>query len=255
MPAGTRIEFEYRFDNSAANPHNPFDPPRRVRFGQESTDEMATLTLQLTVPDLVARQHLVEANLRRDLEKVGYDTNLLCRLTGLLREMKRVDEALATIAEVRERDPDSAQGLSEYGLCLEEAGRLPDAERALAAAVDRDPSQNVARMRLASMLARSGRTAVAIPMFEAALRWSPGLPALHNNLATACFAENRLERAERHYLRTLQLDDQHFGAWFNLGRVLIAMGRKDDARKALLRAGRLRPGEAAVEAALRSLGN
>ncbi|MFY9344409.1 MAG: hypothetical protein WAT39_18090, partial [Planctomycetota bacterium] len=73
LPAGTRVEFEYRYDNSAGNPQNPSRPPVRVRYGQDSTDEMASLTLQVTTADVAARLVLGEAGLRRDLQRAGYD--------------------------------------------------------------------------------------------------------------------------------------------------------------------------------------
>jgi mono/diheme cytochrome c family protein len=38
-PAGSRLEFTGRFDNSAANPANP-DPTKRVRWGAQTYDEM-----------------------------------------------------------------------------------------------------------------------------------------------------------------------------------------------------------------------
>lgn len=38
--AGTRFDVEAVFDNSAANPHNPSDPPVDVKFGEQTTDEM-----------------------------------------------------------------------------------------------------------------------------------------------------------------------------------------------------------------------
>jgi hypothetical protein len=45
LPAGTRVDAWYRFDNSAANPANPSSPPRRVRWGPKTTDEMVELVL------------------------------------------------------------------------------------------------------------------------------------------------------------------------------------------------------------------
>jgi len=41
LPRGTTIELRAWFDNSAKNPNNPNDPPRPVRFGERTTDEMA----------------------------------------------------------------------------------------------------------------------------------------------------------------------------------------------------------------------
>ena len=45
LPAGTRVEMEFTYDNSAANPHNPNNPPKRVVYGPGSLDEMAGLHL------------------------------------------------------------------------------------------------------------------------------------------------------------------------------------------------------------------
>jgi Copper type II ascorbate-dependent monooxygenase, C-terminal domain. len=47
LPADTRLEMEFLYDNSDANPHNPSHPPRRVRWGPDSTDEMAGLHLNV----------------------------------------------------------------------------------------------------------------------------------------------------------------------------------------------------------------
>jgi hypothetical protein len=38
--AGTRFEVEGIYDNTAKNPNNPFNPPRDIFFGEETTNEM-----------------------------------------------------------------------------------------------------------------------------------------------------------------------------------------------------------------------
>jgi len=50
LPKGTKIELEYVYDNSADNPHNPSRPPVRVRFGEQTKDEMALAFLGLVLP-------------------------------------------------------------------------------------------------------------------------------------------------------------------------------------------------------------
>ena len=45
LPKGTKIEVRLTYDNSEDNPNNPNDPPRRVRWGLQSTDEMGSITL------------------------------------------------------------------------------------------------------------------------------------------------------------------------------------------------------------------
>ena len=47
LPAGTRLDAEIEWDNSADNPANPSDPPVRVTWGEQSRDEMGSVTLQV----------------------------------------------------------------------------------------------------------------------------------------------------------------------------------------------------------------
>jgi hypothetical protein len=47
LPAGTRLEMEFQYDNSDGNPRNPFRPARRIAWGPDSTDEMAGLHVQV----------------------------------------------------------------------------------------------------------------------------------------------------------------------------------------------------------------
>jgi hypothetical protein len=51
LPAGTRLEMEFRYDNSARNPRNPNSPPRRVTWGPGAADEMAGMHWNVTVDD------------------------------------------------------------------------------------------------------------------------------------------------------------------------------------------------------------
>ena len=47
LPEGTRLEMDFIYDNSAANPRNPSVPPQRTLWGPDSTDEMAGLHVQV----------------------------------------------------------------------------------------------------------------------------------------------------------------------------------------------------------------
>ncbi len=47
FPAGTRLDAEWTFDNSAGNPANPSNPPKPVKFGEQTTDEMGAVLLDV----------------------------------------------------------------------------------------------------------------------------------------------------------------------------------------------------------------
>ena len=52
LPKGSKIDVTITYDNSADNPHNPCNPPRRVQFGMQSFDEMGAVVFQaMTVSD------------------------------------------------------------------------------------------------------------------------------------------------------------------------------------------------------------
>ena len=42
---GTRFHVEAFYDNSAKNPNNPFNPPRRITYGEQTENEMCFVFL------------------------------------------------------------------------------------------------------------------------------------------------------------------------------------------------------------------
>lgn len=49
LPRGSRIRIEGYYDNSANNPNQPNNPPKEIRWGEETTDEMFLLILPFTL--------------------------------------------------------------------------------------------------------------------------------------------------------------------------------------------------------------
>jgi len=41
------MDVQVSYDNSTANPSNPSMPPKRVTFGEQSTDEMGAVTIEM----------------------------------------------------------------------------------------------------------------------------------------------------------------------------------------------------------------
>ena len=52
LAKGTVIQLDAYYDNSADNPANPTKPPRRVRWGEQTTDEMCLLGVQVVTDNL-----------------------------------------------------------------------------------------------------------------------------------------------------------------------------------------------------------
>ncbi|MGH9723295.1 MAG: redoxin domain-containing protein [Bryobacteraceae bacterium] len=71
LPAGTRVEMEFIYDNSDRNPRNPSAPPRRVGWGGDSTDEMAGLHLQVIPTRAQDAEELGQALWGKFMRSVG----------------------------------------------------------------------------------------------------------------------------------------------------------------------------------------
>ena len=68
LPKDTRIEMVYTYDNSESNLRNPSHPPIRVRWGEQTSDEMAVLFLGIVLPaleDVPAFQREMALELRK----------------------------------------------------------------------------------------------------------------------------------------------------------------------------------------------
>jgi hypothetical protein len=61
LPKGTKLSTKISYDNSADNPHNPTNPPKRIRWGKESTDEMGSITLQVVASNEAEFPRIQEA--------------------------------------------------------------------------------------------------------------------------------------------------------------------------------------------------
>jgi hypothetical protein len=70
LPAGTHIVMETVHDNSTENIHNPNSPPKRMRWGEQTTDEMSVTILQL-VPTREEDRSKLAAHRRRVLSEVA----------------------------------------------------------------------------------------------------------------------------------------------------------------------------------------
>ncbi len=91
LPQGTRIDTEIHWDNSAENERNPANPPVRVTWGEESKDEMGSITL-VVVPHQQSDYATIRSELatrKRELaplQNAGSDPALARKVAQLLSE-------------------------------------------------------------------------------------------------------------------------------------------------------------------------
>ena len=203
LPKGSVISMRFHYDNSDANPRNPNHPAKRVRGGNQATDEMGHLWLQV-LPRGVAdrRMELQEAIMRHRLDKYPGDFSAHFNLGAL--ELTRGNAAQAT-ADLR-------------------------------AAVNARPEQPVALNTLGAALLTAGNVGEAVGMFERALRENAQYTNARYNLANALAERHEWEQAAIEFREVLRESPNDAGAMAHLGEVLrlwgndmAAAGRFQDA--------------------------
>lgn len=208
LPKGTRLSMDYRFDNSAENPRNPFQPPRRARWGQRSSDEMGDLWIQVLPKNASDLATLIEAFRPKVLSEdaVGYE-------------------------RVLEEDPNNESLHNDLALLYMDLGRSDKAVEHFRRSVEIHPALASTHFNLGTALTMAGRVAESVEEFERALALRPDYATAHNNLANAHLMMGRVDEAIRHYRETLRLEPTHALAHNNLGRALLS--RESDPAEAI----------------------
>jgi Flp pilus assembly protein TadD/mono/diheme cytochrome c family protein len=186
LPAGTTITFEFTYDNSSGNRHNPHRPPQRVTYGQHTTDEMAELWLQVVTRSPADRARLARAARERI-----------------------VREEIIGVEKRLEKDPDNATLHDDVALLHAEAGHLERTAQHFAETVRVRPDSAAAHYNLGNALFRQGRHADAIESLTKALALDPDYALAHDGLGVALYSQGRLVEATSHYRRAVELDPRN----------------------------------------------
>ena len=212
LPKGTVISMRYHYDNSAANPRNPYQPPRRVVAGNQATDEMGHLWLQvLPKPDMISargdrRMELQEALMRHRLEKYPGDFEASFEI-GALR-LARLDPAQAlpmieTAVRIQSDDPEARNLL---GSALVAVGRNTEAIEQFRAAIRLRPDYVTARYNLARALARAGKYDEAIEIYGQIIQQFPRDAQVRDELGELYLKLGKRTEATEYFNQALAID-------------------------------------------------
>ncbi|HLY15982.1 MAG TPA: tetratricopeptide repeat protein [Bryobacteraceae bacterium] len=191
LPKGSVVSLRYHYDNSAANPRNPHQPPQRVRGGNRATDEMAHLWLQvLPRGGQDRRMELQEAIMRHRLDKY----------------------------------PGEFMAQFNLGALMLARGNLTDAATFLRGATAAQPRNPVTLNTLGAVLLAGGQAGEAAALFDRALQANPRYTNAHYNLANALAEQQKWEPAAGEFRKVLADNPEDAGARQHLGEVLRLWG-------------------------------
>jgi Flp pilus assembly protein TadD len=212
LPKGSVISMRYHYDNSSANPRNPNQPPRRVVAGNQATDEMGHLWLQvLPKPDMITvngdrRMELQEALMRHRLEKYPDDFAAHFEI-GALR-LARLDpsQALAMLQIAVGIRPDDPEARNLLGSALVAVGRNTEAIEEFRAAVRLRSDYGTARYNLARALTRAFKFDEAVEDYDQLLKQFPRDAQVRDELGELYLRQGKRAQANEMFSQALAID-------------------------------------------------
>jgi len=240
VPAGTKLEMDYVFDNSDDNPRNPSHPAGRVAWGWRSSDEMADVWIQVMTRTEADRARLgVDVRRKMAMEDVVGCEILVARqpeyadlrndAASLYLELGQPQRALTHFAVVRRLQPQSAVARYNVAVTLEALGRTADAAREYEAALQFDPEYSLAHNNLGSLMVAEGRLDEARQHYERAVASGPANAEARNNLGAVLLASGDHAAAVPYLQEAIRLRSQYPEAHYNLARAYASASRFEEA--------------------------
>lgn len=138
------------------------------------------------------------------------------------------------------RKSENAWGHYMLGLAASKHGDLETAERALTAALERDPDHVKSLLNLSRVLTRAGRAGEAVPYVERAIGIDPTAADGHRVMGLVRDEMGEIDAAIEAFQVALRLDEGDAWSANNLGLVYLRAGRFGEALPPLARAVQLR---------------
>lgn len=200
LPKGTKLVMHYTYDNSTNNVRNPNHPPKQVRYGLQTTDEMAELFFQA----------LTRTPEDRELLAKDYFAKLLQISIHYFRY--RLGYA-----------PDDATAHMRLGRALFATGQAAEALPQLLTATRLKPDDDQAHYELGFFYLLGKKLSEAEPEFQSVIRLNPNDFQAYGNLGYICLQQRRLPEAKSYFETALRLNPDDAVARRNLG--LLNQGR------------------------------
>ncbi|WP_165873554.1 tetratricopeptide repeat protein [Parasulfuritortus cantonensis] len=161
-----------------------------------------------------------------------------------LKDLGRLDEALAAYERAVALKPDYADALSNRGNVLLDLGRFDAALASYDQAVALAPGHAKAHSNRAAALLGLGRAELALASCDRAIACQPDYAEAYFNRANALVRLGRLDEALAAYAGALARKPDYAQAHCNRGNVLLDLERPDEALASYDRAIAVRPGYA-----------
>jgi tetratricopeptide (TPR) repeat protein len=206
LPKGTELAMEITYDNSAGNRRNPHSPPRRVTWGQKSSNEMGDLWIQVVPRNA------------EDLQVLNND-----------RRPRELAEDIVGSEMILAADPNQVMEHDEVALLYLQFGKVAEAVAHFSESARLQPQSAAAQYNLGTTLMQLGDYEAAVSHLEYALRLDPAYVRAHNSLGAALRLQGKPAEAIRHFRQTLLASPDDEDALYNLASALTKQGEVEEA--------------------------
>lgn len=184
LPKGSKLTMRFTYDNRSNNPRNPHNPPKRIFWGPNTTDEMGELYFQAILANdsdylSLGRDYTMffaRESLKYYRFRIGIDPNdgqWHQRLGRALAQFGETAEAIKHLLEAIRLNPNDDQAHFDLGSIYVRQGRTQEAFNEFATVVRLNPEDSQALGSLGILCAQAGKTDEARGYFEWALRINP----------------------------------------------------------------------------------
>jgi tetratricopeptide (TPR) repeat protein len=189
LPAGAIITMRVRYDNSRANPRNPYSPPIAVPLGQRSSDEVAEAWLRVVPVRGNERSDVVEAVRKHVLPEVIKGRMMMLQDSpksvalreGLASALADAGDLVAAEREfvtAQSLEPNAAAARFNVGMAVLGQGRMQEAAQWFTSALQADRRHGQSHLQLGLLRQSVGDTTAAGSHLEQALDARPYDPAV-----------------------------------------------------------------------------
>jgi len=255
LPKGSTLHMRWTYDNSAGNVRNPNHPPKLVEAGNQATDEMSHLWVQVLPvnnsglkldPRLILQTAISRHKIAKDPEDYAAHFNL----GAALEAIGQPQEAIEAYRRVLALRPDDEIARNSLGAALQTLGKTEEAIGEYRQVLSARPDYVDAQYDLGSALLSENKGDEAATQFQQVLKARPGDAATHANLGRAFALEGRMNDAEAEFERTLELDPQNADAHYDLGRIFAGQHDYTRASEQFRNALRINPEHASAHSDL-----
>lgn len=221
LPKGSTISMRYFYDNSGQNPRNPNHPPKRVTAGNEATDEMSHLWLQILPRGTGDRRRPIqEAVVQHRLDKHLDDFAANLNLGAILMSRLDMQGAVTALKRAVQIDPKRPEAHDMLGSAMQSLGFNGDAMEQFRLALATDPNYINARYDLAKGLAREGKFDEAATAFEQVAREFPESARIQDEYGVLLARSGHSAEALKQFDAALKIDPGYEDARKNREQLL-----------------------------------